>query len=163
MREMNVAIIGGKFMGKAHSNAWLNVERFFAVPIKPVMKIACDIDENTLDVFAENWGWQEKETDWQAVIERDDIDIIDIAVPPFLHKDIAVALTYISYFEGFGIPIIESFACGTPVITSNVTSMPEVAGDAALIIDPFNTNKISEALFKIETDTTLRKNLIDSS
>lgn len=91
MKEINVAIVGGKFMGKAHSNAWLNVTRFFDVPYKPVMKVACDIDPNVLDAFAENWGWQEKETDWHALIERDDIDIIDIAVPPFLHHDIAVA------------------------------------------------------------------------
>jgi len=74
----------------------------------------------------------------------------------------ATALTYISYFEGFGIPIIESFACGTPVITSNVTSMPEVAGDAALIIDPFNIDQISKALYTIETDTALRQKLIEA-
>jgi len=72
----------------------------------------------------------------------------------------AIALTYISYFEGFGIPIIESFACGTPVITSNVTSMPEVAGDAALIVNPFDVEEIGKALFAIETDTQLREKLI---
>lgn len=72
----------------------------------------------------------------------------------------ALALVYVSYFEGFGIPIIESFACGTPVITSNVTSMPEVAGDAALIINPFDVDEIARALFTIETDISLRKKLI---
>ncbi len=73
----------------------------------------------------------------------------------------ATALTYVSYFEGFGIPIVESFACGTPVITSNVTSMPEVAGDAALIIDPFNPEDIAEAMNKTEDDQTLRNELIE--
>lgn len=73
----------------------------------------------------------------------------------------ATALVYISYFEGFGIPIVESFACGTPVITSNVTSMPEVAGDAAIIVDPFNLGEIVESLNRIETDLELRNNLID--
>ncbi len=73
----------------------------------------------------------------------------------------ATALVYISYFEGFGIPIIESFACGTPVITSNVTSMPEVAGDAAIIVDPFNIDQIVESLREIEIDSKLRNELID--
>lgn len=68
----------------------------------------------------------------------------------------AVALVYVSYFEGFGIPIIESFACGTPVITSNVTSMPEVAGNAAIIVDPFDIEEIKQALHSIETDMELR-------
>ena len=72
----------------------------------------------------------------------------------------AMALVYVSYFEGFGIPIIESFACGTPVITSNVTSMPEVAGDAALIINPFDVKEIAEAMFRIETNNDLRSKLI---
>jgi len=73
----------------------------------------------------------------------------------------ALALTYVSYFEGFGIPIVESFYSGTPVITSNVTSMPEVAGDAALLIDPFSVQSITEALVKISSDENLRKSLIE--
>ena len=73
----------------------------------------------------------------------------------------ALALTYVSYFEGFGIPIVEAFYAGTPVITSNVTSMPEVAGDAALIIDPFSVESISEAMKKISSDENLRKILIE--
>ena len=73
----------------------------------------------------------------------------------------ALALTYVSYFEGFGIPIVEAFACGVPVITSNVTSMPEVAGDAALLVDPFDPASIAEAMQKIHLDDSLRKELID--
>ncbi len=73
----------------------------------------------------------------------------------------ALALTYVSYFEGFGIPIVESFYAGTPVITSNITSMPEVAGDAALLIDPFSVESISNAMVQIESDEILRKSLID--
>lgn len=91
MQEINVAIIGGKFMGKAHSNAWRNVSQFFDIPYKPIMKVACGKNLDTLDAFAENWGWEEKETDWKALIERDDIDIIDIAAPPHVHHDIAIA------------------------------------------------------------------------
>lgn len=72
----------------------------------------------------------------------------------------AQAMVYVSYFEGFGIPIIEAFNAGTPVITSNVTSMPEVAGGAALLVDPFNPADISEAMVKISTDENLRNSLI---
>ncbi len=91
MKTMNVAIIGTKFMGKAHSNAWLNAPRFFDMGIKPVLKVACGQNESDLRTFAERWGWEEIETDWRAVIERDDVDIVDISVPTYLHHEIAVA------------------------------------------------------------------------
>ena len=72
----------------------------------------------------------------------------------------ALALTFVPYFEGFGIPIIEAMSCGTPVITSNVTSMPEVAGDAALLVDPFSVEEIKNAMLKITKDNNLRNDLI---
>ena len=72
----------------------------------------------------------------------------------------ALALTYVSYFEGFGIPILEAFQCDTPVITSNITSMPEVAGNAAILIDPFSINSIADAMQKIASDAGFRKQLI---
>jgi glycosyltransferase involved in cell wall biosynthesis len=71
----------------------------------------------------------------------------------------ALASVYVSYFEGFGIPILEAFKCDTPVITSNVTSMPEVAQDAALLVDPFNEDSIAEAMVKV-LDENVRKELI---
>ncbi len=73
----------------------------------------------------------------------------------------SLALVYISYFEGFGIPIIEAFKCGTAVITSNVTSMPEIAGDAAIFVDPFNIIDISKAMNNIYSDKNLRSSLIE--
>jgi glycosyltransferase involved in cell wall biosynthesis len=72
----------------------------------------------------------------------------------------AVALAYISVFEGFGIPIIEAMRLGVPVITSSVTSMPEVAGDAALLVDPFDINSISSAMETLSNDKHLRADLI---
>ena len=72
----------------------------------------------------------------------------------------ALASVYVSYFEGFGIPILEAFKSDTPVITSNVTSMPEVAGDAALLVDPFNEASIAEAMGKV-MDEGLRQELIE--
>ncbi|MBP5547585.1 MAG: glycosyltransferase family 4 protein [Bacteroidales bacterium] len=72
----------------------------------------------------------------------------------------AEALVYTSLFEGFGIPIVESFYAETPVITSNVTSMPEVAGDAALIVDPYSVEEIADAMNQIITDADIRNDLI---
>jgi glycosyltransferase involved in cell wall biosynthesis len=73
----------------------------------------------------------------------------------------AIALTYVSYFEGFGIPIIEAFKMEIPVITSSVTSMPEIAQDAALLVDPFNPNEIAEAMLRIASDEKLCELLIE--
>jgi len=72
----------------------------------------------------------------------------------------ATALCYVSYFEGFGIPILEAFHAETPVITSNVSSMPEVAGDAALLVDPNDTRNIANAMNKVAMDSHLRTDLI---
>lgn len=79
-----------------------------------------------------------------------------------LHKAVgsALAMAYVSYFEGFGLPIIEAFRCDIPVVTSNVTSMPEVAGDAALLVDPFSVKSIAGGLEKIALDPELRKDLV---
>jgi glycosyltransferase involved in cell wall biosynthesis len=71
----------------------------------------------------------------------------------------ALALTFVPYFEGFGIPILEAFACKCPVITSNITAMPEVAGDAALLVNPFSVNEIAKAMMQIEENAEMRKNL----
>lgn len=73
----------------------------------------------------------------------------------------ALAMVYVPYFEGFGIPILEAMNCDVPVITSNITSMPEVAGDAALLVDPFSTISISDAMLNIFKDENLRKSLIE--
>jgi len=73
----------------------------------------------------------------------------------------SLALTYVSVFEGFGIPIIEAFCAGTAVITSNITSMPEIAGDAALTVDPFNPQSIANAMKKITFDHKLKNILIE--
>ncbi|MFN5705660.1 MAG: glycosyltransferase family 4 protein [bacterium] len=70
----------------------------------------------------------------------------------------AIALVYIPFYEGFGIPILEAFNCNTPVITSNVTSLPEVANDAALLVDPNNVNEIAKSMHLI-LDSSMRDNL----
>jgi glycosyltransferase involved in cell wall biosynthesis len=73
----------------------------------------------------------------------------------------ALALTYVPYFEGFGIPILEAMNSDIPVITSNVTSMPEVAANAALLVDPFSVNSIADGMYKVYSDENLRKDLIE--
>lgn len=72
----------------------------------------------------------------------------------------ALAMTYVSYFEGFGIPVIEAMRAGTAVITSDCTSMPEVSGDAALLVDPFSVEAIAQAMLNIANNESLRKDLV---
>ncbi|MVN91804.1 Gfo/Idh/MocA family protein [Mucilaginibacter aquatilis] len=91
LKTLNVGIVGYKFMGRAHSNAWLKAPLFFDVAAKPVLKVACGRHEPSLKEFAERWGWQETQTDWKKLISRADIDIIDIALPQHLHYEIAIA------------------------------------------------------------------------
>ena len=90
MKEIKVALIGYKFMGKAHSFAYKNVDLFFDLPCKIVMKVICGRTEKAVSQAREKFGWQEYETDWRKVVERKDIDLIDITTPPNAHKDIAI-------------------------------------------------------------------------
>lgn len=71
----------------------------------------------------------------------------------------AIALVFPSLWEGFGLPVLEAMACATPVITSNISSLPEVAGDAAILVNPYNTQEITAAMQAIATDTELRSRL----
>jgi predicted dehydrogenase len=91
MSEVNVAIIGHKFMGKAHSNAWRQVGHFFPGKIEPRMKVLCGkACTEELEATARSLGWEESDCDWQRVVEREDIDIVDIATPGYLHHDMAI-------------------------------------------------------------------------
>jgi len=72
----------------------------------------------------------------------------------------ATALTFVPFFEGFGVPIIEAFAAGTAVITSNTTSLPEVAGEAAILVDPKSPKAISDAMLQLTVNDALRMDLI---
>jgi glycosyltransferase involved in cell wall biosynthesis len=69
-------------------------------------------------------------------------------------------LVYVSLFEGFGLPLVEAMATGVPVITSNLSSMIEVAENAALLVDPKDPNEIAQAMFYLANDVTLRSALI---
>ncbi|OHB68759.1 MAG: oxidoreductase, partial [Planctomycetes bacterium RBG_13_63_9] len=92
-KPLNVGVLGCGFMGRAHSNAYLQVNHFFDREHRPVLK-ACygrQEDRQKLDQFAERWGYQSVETDWRNVVERDDVDLIDVCVPNFMHHDVVIA------------------------------------------------------------------------
>jgi predicted dehydrogenase len=91
MGQLNIALIGYKFMGKAHSFGIEAAPFFFKDDIKPVKKLICGRTEHLVKQAAEEFGWEWYCTDWREVIERDDIDIIDIATPTLNHKEIAIA------------------------------------------------------------------------
>lgn len=87
------------------------------------------------------------------------IGFADDADLPTLYNG-AVCFAFPSLYEGFGLPILEAMSCGTPVVTSNISSLPEVAGDATLLIDPYDVEALSNALQRLITDTELRNTLI---
>ena len=92
MKEINVALIGSKFMGMAHSNAFRNAATWGLLPVKIRLKAVCATNaDGRLPSFANTYGWESYETDWRNLVERKDIDLISIAVTGYLHKDIAVA------------------------------------------------------------------------
>ena len=84
-------MIGQGFMGRAHSNAFQQVNRFFDTPYELRRKVICGRDAARLQDMASRWGWEETETQWQAIIERKDIQVVDIATPNNLHAEIAIA------------------------------------------------------------------------
>ena len=90
-RQINVGLIGYKFMGKAHSQAWRTVSRFFDLDAQPVMKVVCGRDAAAVAQFAERWGWESSSADWQEVVRRDDVDLVDISTPGITHAEIAIA------------------------------------------------------------------------
>lgn len=90
-KPLNIGIIGYGFMGRAHSNGYRRVSNFFDLEYTPVLKAACARNEEEVKKFAGVWGYESTETDWRKLIERKDIDAVDICVPNNLHKEIAIA------------------------------------------------------------------------
>lgn len=97
--------------------------------------------------------------DFNLVISMKDVDVEDEELP--ILYSAADALVYASLYEGFGLPILEAMACGVPVITSNVSSMPEIAGPSAILVNPEKTDEIKRALSNVMHDKELRKELIE--
>jgi predicted dehydrogenase len=91
MKTLNIGLVGYGFMGRTHSNAFLQAPRFFDLPCRPVLKAVAARNEARVKAFAENWGYESHVTDWRDLVARKDIDLIDIASPNDTHRDIAVA------------------------------------------------------------------------
>src|SRR6266705_3454366 len=91
MKQLNIGLVGYGFMGRAHSNAFRKVGNFFDLDYNLVLKAVCARDKDKVQAFAKKWGYQSTETDWRKLLARDDIDVVDIACPNDMHKDIAIA------------------------------------------------------------------------
>jgi predicted dehydrogenase len=93
MRQpLRVAILGQKFMGRAHSNAWGQVNRFFDLPREVAMHTVAGRDEKELAAFARKWGWAKRTTDWRTIADDDEIDLVDVATPNDLHAEPSIAM-----------------------------------------------------------------------
>jgi predicted dehydrogenase len=90
-KPVNVGLIGYGFMGKAHSNAYSQVNHFFDLEHRPVLKAVCGRSADKAKTFAGRWGYESVETDWRKLVERKDIDLIDICTPNNTHAEIALA------------------------------------------------------------------------
>ena len=90
-KKLNIGLVGYGFMGRTHSNAFLQAPRFFDVPYEPLLKAVCARNADRVKSFAANWGYDTIETDWRALVDRKDIDLIDIASPNDTHAEIAIA------------------------------------------------------------------------
>ena len=88
---LNVGMIGYGFMARAHSNAYRKVNNFFDLEYRPVLKAVCARDAARVKTFAETWGYESVETDWRKLVERKDLDVIDVCTPNNLHREIALA------------------------------------------------------------------------
>ena len=91
MSEIGVGLVGYKFMGRAHSNAYRQVASFFDVDPRPVMRAICGRDEAAVSHVADQFGWQGYETDYNKLVTRDDIGLVDVSTPGYLHKDVVLA------------------------------------------------------------------------
>jgi predicted dehydrogenase len=90
-KPLNVGMIGYGFMGKAHSHAYATVNHFFDLQSRPVLKALCARSADKAKAFADKWGYESVETDWRKLVERKDIDLIDICTPNNTHAEIALA------------------------------------------------------------------------
>ena len=90
-KKLNVCMIGYRFMGRAHSNAYLKVDKFYDTPIRPVMKTVVGRNAADVTAFASRWGWEKASTDWRSAVTDKAIDLVDIGTPNNQHKDMALA------------------------------------------------------------------------
>lgn len=90
-RPLNIALIGQKFMGRAHSNAFIAAQHFFKLPVQPVLHTIVARDKASLEEFAKTWGWKSASTDWRAAVTSPEIDLVDVTTPNNKHRDFVIA------------------------------------------------------------------------
>jgi predicted dehydrogenase len=90
-KTVNVCLVGQKFMGRTHSNAFLKVGKFFDVPLLPVMHTIAGRNREELEEFKDRWGWQNASTDWKTAATNPDIDLVDVGTPNHLHAEMSIA------------------------------------------------------------------------
>ena len=90
-KDLNIGLVGYGFMGRTHSNAYCKVSNFFDLEYRPRLKAVCGRSEDNAKAFAAQWGYESVDTDWKALVARDDIDAIDICTPNNTHAEIAIA------------------------------------------------------------------------
>lgn len=146
------------FIGTLHPRK--NIARLFKAFNK--FKEKTNSDFKLVIVGTKMFLTEDIETAYKNSNYKDDIIFTGRLSPEVLHHVLAsaYAMTFVPLFEGFGIPLIEAMNCDVPVISSNTTSLPEVAGNSALFVDPFKIEEISDAMVKITTDKDLRLSLI---
>lgn len=126
-------------------------------------KHATNSDFKLLIVGRKAWDFTDVNETHSGMKFKNDVKFLGHIPPNELGEIVAsaYAMVYVSLFEGFGIPIVEAMSCEVPVIASNITSMPEAAGDAALLVNPNSVEEISSAMKKMVEDSTLRNSLIE--
>lgn len=137
---------------KLHKNEFRIVEAFADADLDPRIHLVftgCETSNLRSQIEAKK---QSSRIDFLGTVPESEL--------PSLYRG-AEAMIFPSLYEGFGLPVLEAMACGTPVVTANVTAMPEVAGDAAMLVDPTSVEQIAKAMERIVSDTVLRRQLQD--
>jgi predicted dehydrogenase len=127
-KALNVGLIGYGFMGRAHSNAFRQASRFFDLPYEPVLKAVSARNQDRLKTFADTWGYESIEPDWQSMVRRDDIDLIDIAAPNDVHAEIAIAAAKAGKIVMCEKPLARTVAEGEQMVAA-----VEAAGVASMV------------------------------
>jgi predicted dehydrogenase len=146
-KPLNIGLVGYGFMGRTHSNAYKRVNDFFDVPYRPVLKSVCGRTAQGAKAFADQWGYESTETDWRKLIERKDIDAIDICTPNNTHAEIALAAA----------------AAGKMILCEKPLSMNLVEGQK--MVDAIEKAGVPNTVwynYRRVPAVTLAKNLIDA-
>jgi predicted dehydrogenase len=145
-KPLNVAVIGYGFMGRTHSNAYRQVNQFFDLPFRPVLKTICGKGADKLKVFEKKWGFEKHSTDWRKVVTDPEIDLIDICVPNDLHAPIAIAAAEAG----------KMIVCEKPLARDMKEALPMVEA-----VEKAGVPNIVSFIYRRVPAVTLAKKLID--